>query len=259
MALALRRLDSASLPAGLSADSNFVELNAYFGKPFAGDRLRFDANVYRVAYADAGEFDQLSVYVGTRVRWHTGAWSGSAGPFVNRSTLDGTGFEQEVGAALDARYALGETGATLGFVATRGAIEELSDEFAYVDGTRTAAGVFFIQPLTAGFVRLDYRDERNDRAGPGVSPDRARYSLAWRRALRAGWTGEVGYEYRASDYAGLDVPRRERRRQIELKAEYRLRSEWVLDAALRADDNSANDSRYAYERTRVAVGLSRAF
>src|SRR5690606_38902790 len=107
-------LDSASLPAGLSADSNFIELNAYFGKPFADERMRFDANVYHVAYADAGEFDQLSVYLGTRVRWRAGAWYGSAGPFVNRSTLDGTGFEQELGAALDVRYGFGETGAAVG-------------------------------------------------------------------------------------------------------------------------------------------------
>src|SRR5690606_3140891 len=204
-------------------------------------------------------FDQLSLYLGTRVRWRAGAWYGSAGPFVNRSTLDGTGFEQELGAALDVRYGFGETGAAVGFLATHGEIEDLSDEFAYVGGTRTAAGLFFIRPLTAGALRLDYREERNDRAGPSVSPDRARYSLTYRRTLRAGWTGEVGYEYRESDYADLAVPRNERRRQLQLKAEYRLRSEWVIDAGLRADDNSADDTRYAYERTRVAVGLSRAF
>src|SRR5690606_14058733 len=102
-------LDSASLPAGLSADSNFVELNAYFGKPLGRERATFDANVYHVTYADAEEFDQLSLYVGTRVRWRAGAWYGSAGPFVNRSTLDGSGFEQELGASLDVRYALGGT------------------------------------------------------------------------------------------------------------------------------------------------------
>jgi tetratricopeptide (TPR) repeat protein len=252
-------IDSASLPAGRSADSVFAELNAYFGKPFAGERLRFDANVYHVAYTDAEEFDQLSLYVGTRARWRVGAWYGSAGPFVNRSTLDGTGFEQEVGASLDVRYALGQTGAALGFLATRGAIDELSDEFAYVDGTRTAVGVFFIRPLTAGSVRLDYREERNDRAGAGVSPDRSRYAVSYRRAFRSGWTGELGYEYRESDYARLDVPRHERRRQFELAAEHRLGSDWIFDASLRADDNSADDGRYTYERTRVAVGLSRAF
>ena len=252
-------LDSASLPAGRSADSAFVELNAYFGKPFGGERMRFDANVYHVAYADAEEFDQLSLYVGTRARWRAGAWHGSAGPFVNRSTLDGAGFEQELGASLDVRYALGAHGATLGFLATRSTIEELATEFAYVDGSRTAAGVFFVRPLAAGSVRLDYREERNDRASPAVSPDRSRYSVSYRRVLGGDWTVEAGYEHRESDYAGLDVPRRERRRQVELRAEYRLESDWVIDASLRADDNSASDARYAYDRARFALGLTRSF
>jgi hypothetical protein len=83
--------------------------------------------------------------------------------------------------------------------------------------------------------------------------------FAYRRALRGGWTGEIGYEHRDSDYKRLSVPRRERRQQLELKAEYRLQSDWLLDASLRNDDNSASDARYEYERTRIALGLSKAF
>jgi hypothetical protein len=252
-------LDSASLPAGRSADSPFYELNGYFAKPFDGERWRLDANVYRVAYSDASEYDQLSVYLGTRYRWRAGDWSGSVGPFLNRSTLDGRGFEQELGAGLELRYALGDTGAALGFSATRSDVEELEAEFAYVDGERTSVGLYFTRPLRAGSVRLDYREERNDRAGAGVSPDRSRYGLAYRRALGGSWTGEVGYEHRESDYERLSVPRRERRQQYELKAGYRLRSNWLLDASLRIDDNSASDARYAYRRTRLALGLSKAF
>lgn len=253
-------LDASSLPAGRSTDSGFAELLAYAGGPLTtSGRWRLDASAYLVEYPDASELDQSGVYLGARYEWRARNWRLLAGPQLGRSALDGDGFEQHAGVTLDLRHTFAPARAVLGIVLTHDEVDAVEPQFGFVEGERDQLTLLLERALGSGRVVLDYRFERNDRAGAGVSSDRDRYSLRYRWALRPDWTGEVMYEYRLSDYARLDVPREERRHQAGFQATRRFGSSWQMTIQYRYTNNESSDPVFSYERHRIGVGASKTF
>jgi hypothetical protein len=250
-------IDAASLPAGRSTDSPLAELFAYFSGPVGARPWRVDASAYVVTYPDAGEFDQHVVYFGTAREWRAGDWYFDVGPGLSHATLDGDGFEQRVGVLMNARRVAGNV--TFSAQLAHDDIDDLEPRFSYVDGTLDQLALVIDSTLRSGRIIATYHVERNDRTDPGVSADRDRYVLRYRRFFNAAWTTDFMYEYRTSDYTELSPARDEERRQLGIDLARNVSSKWQIVMQYRLGDNESNDAAYTYDRHRVSIGLSTTF
>jgi NAD(P)H-dependent flavin oxidoreductase YrpB (nitropropane dioxygenase family) len=133
------------LPAGFSTDSAFAEVFGLITGRFTRfSSLRFDASGYSVRYADAGEFDQDAMRIGLAYLWNWSSWQLDAGPYLNYSALSGEGFERRLGAALNARYPVGDS-AMLLIRFLHDEVNDLEPTFEFVAGSRDRVSVGFEQ------------------------------------------------------------------------------------------------------------------
>jgi hypothetical protein len=252
-------IDDSSLPAGRSTDSAFSELVAYLGGPMTPRRRwRLDATAFLVDYADAGQYNQQGLFLDSRYERGAGDWRLSAGPRTGFTTLDGDGFEQYLGVTIDLSRSLTPR-MTLGVRLAHDEIDSGASRFAFVEGEREELILRLDRSLQTGRVSIDYRIERNDRVGAGVSADRDRYSIRYRRPFGSAWNGEVLYDYRDSEYERLAAPRTEKRHQTGVLATRALPAGWRLNLQYRYADNDSSDPVFSYERHRVSVGAGKVF
>jgi uncharacterized protein (PEP-CTERM system associated) len=176
---------------------------------------------------------------------------------IGRSTVDGDGFEELLGADLRLRRGLG-SGFTLEARAAFYDVTSGEPRFAYLDGARRQVRLG-VQHLGSQRLTFNYDFEDNDRADPGVSAERERWSLLFRRRLSNVWTADAALTHRTSRYAEASTPRTERLVELSLAATRDLRSGWSVGADYRWSDNDSNVSQFAYEAQRVALSLSRSF
>ena len=249
-------IDAASLPAGVTTDSSFAEVYAYFSGPAGGRPWRVDASTYLAAYPDASEFDQRVVYLGAAREWRAGGWSFDAGPGVSYATLDGDAFEQRVGVLFNMRRA-GKV--TFAAQLAHDDIDHGEARFSYVDGTLDQLLLVADRAFGIGRVIATYYLERNDRADPEVSADRDRYVLRFRRSFNATWAADFMYEYRKSDYTQLSPAREEERQQIGIDLGRNVSATWQVVMQYRFADSESNDAAYRYDRHRISVGVSTSF
>jgi hypothetical protein len=250
-------IDDALLPAGDASSSPLTEALGYLGLDLGRVPLRFDATGYLIRYADAGEFDQSAVRLALAAQQRVGAWTLTAGPTLARTTLDGNGFEELVGADLRARRAFG---AGLSFEAriVYDDVEGGEARFAYLDGWRRQLRLS-VQHSGDARLRVGYDLERNDRANGGVSPSRQRWTVGYQRAVSAVWTADAALAHRTSRYRHAAIPREERLLELSFGARRDLAVGWALSADYRWSDNDSTIGDYSYDGQRVAVGLSRTF
>jgi hypothetical protein len=250
-------IDAASLPAGQSTDSPLGELFAYFSGPPGNRPWRIDASAYLVTYPDATGFDQRVLYFGAAREWRAGEWRFDVGPGLSYAQLDGQGFERRIGAVVNTR----RTGAKVSFAAqlAHDEIDDLEAQFAYIAGTLDQLALIVDGAIRSGRVIAAYYIERNERADPGVSADRDRYLLRYRRPFGAAWTGDLMYEYRISDYTRLNPVRDEKRHQFGIDLSRNIASDWQVVMQYRFSDNESNEAAYTYDRHRVSFGMSRSF
>ena len=167
--------------------------------------LRLDANGYFVRYPDANEFDQSAVRVALTFEQQLGLWLLAVGPTLGRSTLDGDGFEETLGADLRVRRSFGA-----GFAFDARVAYDDTDagdlRFAYLDGSRRQLRLA-VQHAGSARVRVGYDIEHSDRADPGVAASRQRWYVTYRRRLSAAWTGDAALYHRTSRYDEASVPR----------------------------------------------------
>jgi hypothetical protein len=250
-------IDDTLLTAGDSSSSPLTEALGYLGRDFGGLPLRFDATGYVIRYADAGEFDQSALRLSLAARQRFGSWTLAAGPALARTTLDGDGFEELVGADLRARR---DFAGGLSFEA-RVVYDDVDGgeaRFAYLDGWRRQLRLS-VQHTGEARVRVGLDLERNDRANPGVSPSRQRWSVAYQRRMLAEWVADTSLVHRTSRYPRATVPREERLLELSFVARRELAVGWALNADYRWSDNDSTVGAYSYDGQRIAVGLSRTF
>src|SRR5688572_19525135 len=100
-------VDELLLPSGQASSSEFTDLVGVLSKNLAAGGLRFDASGYLVRYTDTDEFDQSALRLALASERRLGAWTVAVGPTLGRSTLDGDGFEELLGADLRLRRGFG--------------------------------------------------------------------------------------------------------------------------------------------------------
>jgi tetratricopeptide (TPR) repeat protein len=249
-------VDELLLPQPDSASSALAEVLGVLTRQFSAP-LRLDLSGYAVRYAEAGEFDQSAVRIALAAERRLGAWRLEAGPTLGRSTLDGDGFEESLGADLRARRALGVR-ASLEARFLYDDVEAGAARFSYLDGSRRQLRVALVHTAGGRFrVALDL--ERNDRRDPGVSPSRRRVTLDYSRRLAGAWTGDARIAQRDSDYDDASVPREERLLEASFTARRELDSGWTLAAEYRLSDNDSTVPSFSYDASRVTLGLARSF
>jgi hypothetical protein len=198
------------------ASSPLAEVLGVLTRDFGAKPLRFDASAYSVHYPEVGDFDQTAVRLALEAEQRIGQWTLLVGPTLGRSTLDGEGFEELIGADLRVRRALGS-----GFIFEARALYDDTNaadaSFAYLDGSRRLLRLS-IQHTGAARFRAGYDVERNDRADPGVSPSRERVSIVYQRQLSENWAADAAFAHRTSRYGATSVPRDERLLELSLSA-----------------------------------------
>ena len=249
-------LNELVLPSS-EASSPLAEVLGVLTRDFGRRPLRFDASAYSVHYPDVGDFDQTAVRLSLEAEQRFGQWTLLVGPTLGRSTLDGEGFEELIGADLRVRRGFG-TGFTFEARAVYDDTNAADPSFAYLDGSRRLLRLS-MQHTGAARVRVGYDVERNDRADPGVSPSRKRVSIVYQRRLSENWAADAAFAHRTSRYSAASVPRDERLSELSLSARRELRGNWTLGVEYQWFDNDSTADEFAYDGQRVALGLSRSF
>jgi tetratricopeptide (TPR) repeat protein len=249
-------VDELVLPSG-DASSPLAEVLGVLTRDFGARPLRFDATGYAVSYPEVRDFDQTAVRLSFVAEQRLGAWTLVVGPTLGWSTFDGDGFEELVGADLRLRRSLGSQ---LLFEA-RALYDDSSagsERFAYLEGSRRLLRVS-LQHTGRARVRGGYDYERDDRADPGVSPTRERWSLVYQRPLATAWSVDAAFAHRTSRYEQASVPREERLLELSFAVRREIARNWVLGAEYQWFDNDATVDPYTYEGQRIVLGVSRSF
>jgi hypothetical protein len=249
-------LNELVLPSS-EASSPLTEVIGVATRDFGARPLRFDASAYAVHYPDVGDFDQTAVRLSFVTEQRLGTWTLVVGPTLGRTTVDGDGFEELLGADLRLRRGFGTNFA----FEARALYDDSSaadTRFAYIDGSRRLLRLS-IQHTGVGRVRAGYDVEHNDRADPGVSPSRERWSVVYRRPFSESWTADAAFSYRTSRYSEASVPREERLHEASLAVRRELRGEWTLGVEYQWFDNESTADEFTYDGQRIVLGLSRSF
>jgi hypothetical protein len=249
-------LDDLLLPTTQSS-SPLAELLAVGSRDFGARPLRLDATGYSVTYPEVGELDQTALRLSLTTDQTLGDWRLAAGPMIGRSTVNGDGFEELLGADVRLRRGLG-SGFTFEARAAFYDVGAGEPRFDYLEGARRQLRLG-VQHLGAQRLTFNYDFEDNDRADPGVSAARERWSLLFRRRLASVWTADAALTHRTSRYSEATTPRKERLVELSLAATRDLPSGWSVGADYRWSDNDSNVEQFAYEAQRVALSLSRSF
>lgn len=101
--------------------------------------------------------------------------------------------------------------------------------------------------------------ETNDRADPGVSPDRFRLSFDYRYSPQRGWGYDAGVGFHSSDYNGIDPARTEDLMSLRLGISRMINADWQLLLDYQFSDNDSSDSVFTYDRNRLTLGMLRIF
>jgi hypothetical protein len=243
--------------ASSEASSPLAEVLGVLTRDFGARPLRFDASGYAVHYPDVGDFDQTALRLSLEAELGLGQWRMFVGPTLGRSTLNGDGFEELVGADMRLRRAFGD-----GFVFETRLVyydaNAADARFAYIDGSHGLMRVS-MQHTGAARIRFGYDFEREDRADPGVSPSRRRVGVLYQRRLSATWSADTAVAYRTSRYDAASVPREEQLLEVTLAARRALGRNWTLGVEYQWFDNDSTVQDFAYDGQRFAFGLSRSF
>ena len=243
--------------ASSEASSPLAEMLAVLTRDFGPIPLRFDASGYAVHYPEVGDFDQTAFRLSLAGDFTLGQWSLFIGPTLGRTTLNGEGFEELIGADMRLRRGFGD-----GFVFEARAIYDdtnaADSQFAYLNGWHRMLRLS-VQHTGAARIRAVYDVERDDRADPGVSPSRERLGFVYQRRLSATWSVDAAGAHRTSRYSAATVPRKEQLLEFTFGARRALGREWTLGLEYQWFDNDSTVEDFTYDGQRFALGLSRSF
>lgn len=242
---------------GTEVASPLAEVLGVLTRDFGEKPLRFDASGYSVHYPDVGDFDQTALRMSLEAELAVGTWTLLVGPTLGHSTLNGDGFEDLIGADARIRRGFGS-----GFVFEARAVYDdanaADSRFAYLEGAHRQLRLS-VQHSGAGRFRAGYDIEHEDRADPGVSPERERLAVAYQRRLSDRWSGDASAAHRTSEYREASVPREERLLEVSLAARRSLAREWTLGVEYQWFDNDSTVEDFSYNGQRFVLGVSRSF
>ena len=242
---------------GTEVASPLAEVLGVLTRDFGSRPLRFDASGYAVHYPDVGDFDQTALRLSLEAEQHLGSWTLLVGPTLGRSTLNGDGYEELIGAEMRLRHGFGA-----GFLFELRAVYDdasaADSRFAYLEGAHRELRLS-VQHAGAGRIRFGYDVQHEDRADPGVSPERERLAVIYQRRLSETWSADASAAHRTSRYSDATVPREERLLELSLGARRLLGRAWALGVEYQWFDNDSTVEDFSYDGQRFVLGFSRTF
>lgn len=251
--------DEAGLPVGDTADSPVVDTFFSIRGPRDGrNGFRFDANAYLVRYLDASDFDQSEVSGGAFYDWRANDWLIQIGAHASAGMLGGDSFDRKVGArgrlvrylnrnsSFDIRYTYDD-------------VADANDLFAGIEGSRHRFEARYLWYRDDHRMLFRFGLESNDRADPGVSPDRNRIALRYSYQPEYGVGYEAEIDFRESEYADLVSTREEDLLMFRAAVLYSFRNDWQCILESRISDNDSTDAAFSYDRTQLTFGALKFF
>lgn len=242
---------------GAEVASPLAEVLGVLTRDFGSRPLRFDASGYSVHYPDVGDFDQTALRLSLEAELEVGSWALLVGPTLGHSTLNGHGFEELIGADLRLRRGFGS-----GFIFEARTIYDdtnaADSRFAYLEGAHRQLRLS-VQHTGAGRIRLGYDVEHEDRADPGVSPERERLAVVYQRRFSDKWSADASAAHRTSQYSEASVPREERLLELSFAARRVIARDWTLGVEYQWFDNDSTVEDFSYDGQRFVLGFSRSF
>jgi len=251
--------DELGIPAGTSAESPMADIFASAGLPISRDgALRFDAGLYAVRYFDADTFDQNSIQAGIVYRHDLGEWQARFGVRGNYGTIGGDDFDQSgsLRVRLDRRMTE-STSISLRFEHQE--IDARNSMFSGIEGSRQKIEVRHRWNSNDRSFLTRLRFETNDRADPGVSPDRVRLNFDYRYSPQRMWGYEAGAGFHSSDYDGINPARTEDFMSLRVGISRMINDDWQLLADYQFSDNDSSDIDFTYDRNRLTLSALRIF
>ncbi|HZW59480.1 MAG TPA: tetratricopeptide repeat protein [Woeseiaceae bacterium] len=251
--------DKTGIAADQAADSPFVEAFGTLRGPYPGwHGLRLDGGFFVVRYADVDEFNQAAVNGGLLYQWRRDDWSVDVGTHLAATTLGGDAFDRSLRLSTRVTRELGPA-SSLAVRYRYDDVAAIDAIFAGVEGSRQRVDLRYRWYRQGRNFQAALVSETNDRADPGVSPDKTGLQVAYRYAPDVGWGYGVRGEFRNSDYAGASPARDEDLLQFDLRITRQFDSGWQLFLELLHARNDSNDPAFAYERNQLSMGVYRFF
>jgi hypothetical protein len=251
--------DEAGLPSGTTVESPMTDVFVSIQGPWNGrSGFRLDGSAYLIKYFDADEFDQSEVRGGVFYEWRPDEWRIQIGPHASAGTLGGDAFDRKAGGSARLVRYVGRSAA----IDLRYTYDDVSDAgslFAGIAGSRQQFDARYRWYADGRRLQLRYLLETNDRADPGVSPDRNRFAVDYRYQPEAGWGYEAGIDFRNSDYGDLATPREEDLLTIRGGLTYTLPNDWLALLEYRHSDNDSTDESFSYDRAQIMLGATKFF
>ena len=251
--------DSLGLPAGVSAESPFVDLFASLRGPIAGAAgLELDSSIYAVTYFDADDYDQAELRLGALYTFDRGDWRLQGGLYGAAGTLGGSGFNREVNLDLrSTRYFNNDSSFEVRL--RRDEVGSAESRFDGIEGSRSRFDLRYgwYGVTQALVIRLGLED--NDRLDPGVSPSRQLLNLNYDVEIRDDWHLESTIAWRNSDYDDIDLPRSEDLFSAAVGLVYAVRADWLISGRYQYSKNDSTDPTFSYDRNQLTIGFQRLF
>jgi tetratricopeptide (TPR) repeat protein len=251
--------DETGLPVGVTGESPMADLFASIQGPWSGrSGFRFDGSAYLVRHFDADEFDQSQIRGGVFYDWWPSDWRIHVGVHASAGALGGDAFDRKIGAEVSANRYIGHNASAI----LRYIHDDVSDAdslFSGIAGSRQQFDARYRWYEDSYRLQARFGLETNDRADPGVSPDRTRLSVDFRFQPETGIGYGAGIDFRSSEYDKLATPREEDLLTFSAALTYALRGDWLLLFELRHSDNDSTDATFSYERAQITLGAMKLF
>lgn len=254
--------DKTGLAPDLEAESPFVEIFGTLSGPYGGGSdgggLRLDAGFLLLGYADADDFDQASLHLGGVYEWRRDRWQAEAMAHAGTTALGGDGFDRSLRVGARVTYRL-DARRSVQLRYRYDDVTALDSLFDGIDGSRQRLDARYRWYDAGRRLHIGLTQESNDRADPGVSPDKTRLDVDYGYEPDVGWGYGIGGELRASEYGGIEPSRDEDLVELEFSVTRYTESGWQFFARFVRADNDSSDPPFSYERNQVSVGAYRIF
>jgi tetratricopeptide (TPR) repeat protein len=226
------------------------------------DSIHLSAMYLSSDYIDDSDFDDDSLTLGAEYRDRIDDWKLSYLLELAQSTFSGEDYLATTGLVVGAKTALSE-GRELRLRLTLEDISERSNEFAFLDGIRSALSASYRLKIKQREYRFEYDLEFNDRentATESFSPTRHRGRF--RVIDRITDKVEIGawIEFRESDYKSVPAQsRNDERWRVRFEGKYRLDPTWTTQAELTYTDNESSEASSEYHKYQLLVSINALF
>jgi tetratricopeptide (TPR) repeat protein len=226
------------------------------------DSIHVSAMYLSSDYIDSSSFDDDSLTLGAEYRDRIDEWKLSYLIEFGRSTFSGEDYLATTGLVVGARTALSEQ-RELRLRLTLEDISDRSNEFDFLDGSRSALSASYRIKVEQREYRFEYDLEFNDRkntATESFSPTRHRARFRYFDRITDRVEIGAAIEFRESDYKSVPAQdRNDERTRVRLEGKYRLDPTWTTQAELTYTDNESSDKTSEYHKYQVVVSINALF